>query len=78
MPLYEYRCPDCDTYFEQWNRMENSQEEEECPECGAQSRRYYSKAPPIIMRPEGYNLREGDSGYDSAFEKREFTRARYE
>lgn len=78
MPRYEYKCPDCEALFEKYARMADSQAHQECPTCGAQSRRYYSKAPPIIMRPAGWNLHPDDPGYSTNFEKREFTRARYE
>lgn len=78
MPQYEYRCPDCEVTFETYARMKDSQQEQPCPECGSQSRRFYSRAPSFIMRPVGYNLRPGDEGYDSMFEKRSFTRAQHE
>ncbi len=37
MPLYEYRCDDCDHRFEVLQRLEAGAEELLCPECGAES-----------------------------------------
>jgi len=34
MPLYEYRCTDCDHRFEVLQRMGDSAESLSCPECG--------------------------------------------
>jgi putative FmdB family regulatory protein len=42
MPLYEYRCPDCNARFEKLTRHEVA-DSVACPECGgARSRRLIS------------------------------------
>ena len=33
MPLYEYVCADCGTFFEQWVRSASSKEAIACPQC---------------------------------------------
>ncbi len=33
MPLYEYVCENCGTFFEYWLRSASSKEEIICPEC---------------------------------------------
>ncbi len=36
MPIYEYRCQDCDSQFEKFLRSMFSQETITCPDCGGQ------------------------------------------
>lgn len=38
MPLYEYKCFDCDTKFEKLTRHENA-DAVSCPECGGRHAR---------------------------------------
>jgi len=33
MPMYEYRCPDCDSRFEKLRRMSEAEQPAECPKC---------------------------------------------
>jgi putative FmdB family regulatory protein len=33
MPIYEYRCPECDHQFEQLRRMSEADEKAACPKC---------------------------------------------
>lgn len=35
MPLYEYRCPECGTRFEEIRALRQADEEVECPVCGS-------------------------------------------
>ncbi|MBS1252533.1 MAG: hypothetical protein MAG451_01573 [Anaerolineales bacterium] len=35
MPLYEYRCAECDATFEKFMRSFSKNEEIECPECAS-------------------------------------------
>jgi putative FmdB family regulatory protein len=35
MPMYEYRCPDCDTRFEKLRRMSEAEEACDCPACSS-------------------------------------------
>lgn len=79
MPTYGYLCEDCDHHFETKKPMAQAGLPAQCPKCGQDSKRTYTYRPPIIMRPWGYNLKEGDKGYDSVFEHdREVPRSRYE
>lgn len=40
MPLYEYRCDDCETTFEKMVRFtEDPNQPQECPECHGQNTR---------------------------------------
>jgi putative FmdB family regulatory protein len=34
MPIYEYRCPDCDIVFSERRRMSEADDPVVCPECG--------------------------------------------
>lgn len=34
MPLYEYRCADCDARFEKLSSFQRADTDVECPECG--------------------------------------------
>lgn len=33
MPLYEYVCSECGTFFEHWARSASAKEEVVCPQC---------------------------------------------
>jgi putative FmdB family regulatory protein len=35
MPIYEYRCPDCDRTYEQLRKMSEADCDLECPHCGS-------------------------------------------
>jgi len=35
MPIYEYRCADCEKKFEKRRRMSQADDEIACPECGS-------------------------------------------
>lgn len=35
MPIYEYRCENCQNEYEELTRRGTRDEEVECPECGA-------------------------------------------
>jgi putative FmdB family regulatory protein len=35
VPIYEYRCPDCDARFERIRRMAEADQPLPCPRCGA-------------------------------------------
>ncbi len=39
MPLYEFRCKQCDTVFEQLCRMDENGRGVKCPKCGARGAR---------------------------------------
>lgn len=35
MPMYEYRCLDCDEQYEELRRMQDADRDLKCPVCGA-------------------------------------------
>ena len=37
MPMYEYRCPDCDSRFEKLRRMSEAEQPAECPQCASKA-----------------------------------------
>jgi putative FmdB family regulatory protein len=37
MPIYQYKCDNCEHEFEEWNNMEE-REQVECPECGEEAK----------------------------------------
>ena len=37
MPIYEFKCKECDEYFELLVMSKNEEDEFKCPKCGAQS-----------------------------------------
>lgn len=39
MPLYEYRCPECGSRFEEIRSLRQADEEAECPACGSTAAR---------------------------------------
>ena len=58
MPMYEYRCPICNTQME----LELSMDHDlvRCTSCGAQANRIYS-APDIVFKGKGfYSTDKGD------------------
>ncbi|MBY0505417.1 MAG: zinc ribbon domain-containing protein [Bryobacteraceae bacterium] len=37
MPMYEYRCPECDRRFEKLRRMSEAEQPAECPQCASRT-----------------------------------------
>ncbi|MBM3324773.1 MAG: zinc ribbon domain-containing protein [Calditrichaeota bacterium] len=35
MPIYEYRCPDCEETFLEWAATPRKRDEIRCPQCGS-------------------------------------------
>ncbi|MGH2457262.1 MAG: FmdB family zinc ribbon protein [Chloroflexota bacterium] len=61
MPLYEYRCADCDTRFEKLTTFQKADDGIACPECGAsQPRRLISLF--ASLSPSGDGGSEPTSG----------------
>lgn len=42
MPIYEYKCPECEHIFEQFLRIADYTPTASCPDCGKESTRIYS------------------------------------
>jgi putative FmdB family regulatory protein len=52
MPIYEYRCNDCQQIFEEWQK--NFEERETpCPVCGAKSKRIMSNTS-FVLKGSGW------------------------
>lgn len=46
MPLYDYRCLDCEHTFEKQVKLANADEKQECPKCAAMnSEKFIGGAP---------------------------------
>jgi len=70
MPVYEYRCPKCDTDFELMPRMSEINEPALCPRCGSKAERlisvfaskvgFYVRAPakPAFRKRSGETISE--------------------
>lgn len=41
MPIYEFKCNDCEVYIEEEHAMKDAPSETECPECGKSVGRFY-------------------------------------
>ena len=49
MPTYEYKCPNCGTVFERFQKI-TSKPELPCPKCGATARRLISGGSGIVFK----------------------------
>ena len=57
MPIYEYRCKNCDNLF---NMLQNHNDDEpDCPVCGSEVMRIFS---PIGLRFKGFGFHSTDYG----------------
>lgn len=52
MPIYEYRCPECEQIFEEW-QSNHEEREVECPVCGASSKRIMSNTS-FVLKGSGW------------------------
>lgn len=41
MPLYDFKCPECEHILEIYMTMEEAKQPVYCPNCGAKMERYY-------------------------------------
>lgn len=68
MPIYEYRCQECQQIFEQWQRDFNDQDKS-CPVCGGKSQRQISNTS-FVLKGSGWYVtdycnktgKSGDNG----------------
>jgi putative FmdB family regulatory protein len=69
MPIYEYRCPECEQIFEEW-QSNHEEREVECPVCGASSKRIMSNTS-FVLKGSGWyvtdycNKKESNNGAES-------------
>ena len=62
MPLYEYRCNDCDKEWDGMNRVAN-RENENCPDCGVKATILMSVGTrPVIIEYYSENLQAQVTG----------------
>ena len=52
MPIYEYRCQECQQIFEQWQK-DYSDQDKSCPVCGGQSQRLISNTS-FVLKGSGW------------------------
>lgn len=62
MPTYEYRCRECGTDFEKFQRM-SDEPVAECPKCGARAERRLSAGAGLLFKGSGFYITDyrGDS-----------------
>jgi len=68
MPTYEYRCPECGTDFEKFQKM-SDEPGYPCPKCGARAERRMSGGAGLVFKGSGFYITDyrGD-GYKKAAE----------
>lgn len=52
MPIYEYRCQECQQVFEQWQK-DFSDQDKSCPVCGCKSQRLISNTS-FVLKGSGW------------------------
>jgi len=53
MPTYEYKCPNCGTLFERFQKI-TSKPELPCPKCGAKALRLISGGSGLVFKGSGF------------------------
>lgn len=61
MPSYNYVCPKCELYFEDYSFiMDADKDENTCPKCGEKAERIIAGRPTFYLRGDGfYATRKG-------------------
>lgn len=62
MPVYDYKCPNCNTQFEKNVKMSDYQSDQPCPECSTASSRFVVGAP-SLGDPVRLGLKKPDQGF---------------
>jgi putative FmdB family regulatory protein len=66
MPTYEYRCPECGTDFEKFQKM-SDEPVAECPSCGAKAERRISAGAGLVFKGSGFYITDyRGEGYKKA------------
>ncbi|MFI3270719.1 MAG: zinc ribbon domain-containing protein [Pseudomonadota bacterium] len=61
MPIYEYRCQDCQNVFEEWLKNFND-DAPNCPSCGGQAERIMSNTTFVLKGGGWYVTEYGNKG----------------
>ncbi len=64
MPIYEYKCSDCDNHFDLMRKMDDSSDVV-CPKCGGTSVNKLISAPAIRFKGAGFYLNDYAKGHSS-------------
>lgn len=68
MPTYEYRCPQCGTDFEKFQKM-SDEPGAPCPKCGANAERRLSGGAGLLFKGSGFYITDyRGEGYKKAAE----------
>ncbi len=68
MPTYEYRCPECGTDFEKFQKM-SDEPGAPCPKCGAAAERRLSGGAGLVFKGSGFYITDyRGEGYKKAAE----------
>ncbi|HEX2205712.1 MAG TPA: zinc ribbon domain-containing protein [Longimicrobium sp.] len=68
MPTYEYRCPQCGTDFEKFQKMSDDPVAA-CPKCGADAERRLSGGAGLLFKGSGFYITDyRGEGYKKAAE----------
>jgi putative FmdB family regulatory protein len=68
MPTYEYRCPECGTDFEKFQKM-SDEPGAPCPQCGAKAERRLSGGAGLVFKGSGFYITDyRGEGYKKAAE----------
>ncbi|MEE9202725.1 MAG: zinc ribbon domain-containing protein [Dehalococcoidia bacterium] len=62
MPIYEYKCPQCDIKFEKMRPFSQSDAEAACPSCGTAGKRLVSMFATVSRGSDGYSAPMGGNG----------------
>lgn len=57
MPIYEYRCSQCNHIFEEWAQHFDSPDCEPCPKCGGKASRIVSNTS-FVLKGQGWYVTE--------------------
>ncbi len=63
MPIYEYKCPQCDVKFEKMRPFSQSDAEALCPSCGVGGKRLVSMFAAISRGSDGYSAPIAGGGH---------------
>lgn len=64
MPIYEYRCRDCEQIFEEWQRN-HEDVEAPCPVCGGEAQRIISNTS-FVLKGTGWYVTDYANGRSAA------------